>query len=175
MTYRKSVLQVERKRHIGNDIVNIVFEANCDPDNPSFNPSKMKSQFTRMHTFQTYRYLDYSRQINATHGCAWGRCLYAPQPGVHAGESHRGRDPFLFGPSFPSVSLSRLDIVLLGNPLQSPRLVFRTHRLSPANPLSVTGWSPPKNFLPPGRPPAPKFVSPVPLFNPLYFQISSLW
>lgn len=45
--------QVERKRHIGNDIVNIVF---IDVDDPSqseaahqlFNPTCIKSQFTRI-------------------------------------------------------------------------------------------------------------------------------
>ena len=45
--------QVERKRHIGNDIVNIVF---VDVDDPSqsevahsiFNPTCIKSQFTRI-------------------------------------------------------------------------------------------------------------------------------
>lgn len=47
--------QVERKRHIGNDIVNIVFidrEGNDDDDGSEahmlFNPTCIKSQFTRI-------------------------------------------------------------------------------------------------------------------------------
>lgn len=37
--------QVERKRHIGNDIVNIVF---IEGDLSEFSPSCIKSQFTRI-------------------------------------------------------------------------------------------------------------------------------
>lgn len=44
--------QVERKRHIGNDIVNIIFVDNScqDPAAPHtvFNPACIKSQFTRI-------------------------------------------------------------------------------------------------------------------------------
>lgn len=50
--------QVERKRHIGNDIVNIVFVDMDDSveckGHSIFNPSSIKSQFTRIlytHTF----------------------------------------------------------------------------------------------------------------------------
>ncbi len=40
--------QVERKRHVGNDIVNIVF-VDCDHTrSPSFRPSMMKTHFTRI-------------------------------------------------------------------------------------------------------------------------------
>lgn len=38
-------LQVERKRHIGNDIVNIIF---VDGDCCDFTPNCIKSQFTRI-------------------------------------------------------------------------------------------------------------------------------
>ncbi|XP_070175609.1 GTPase-activating Rap/Ran-GAP domain-like protein 3 [Littorina saxatilis] len=45
---RENKQQVERKRHIGNDIVNIVF-LECDPDKtPSFKPSMMKTRFTHI-------------------------------------------------------------------------------------------------------------------------------
>lgn len=37
--------QVERKRHIGNDIVNIIF---IDGDSCDFSPNCIKSQFTRI-------------------------------------------------------------------------------------------------------------------------------
>ena len=40
--------QVERKRHLGNDIVNVVF-FESDPDKaPPFKPSMMKTRFTRI-------------------------------------------------------------------------------------------------------------------------------
>lgn len=39
--------QIERKRHVGNDIVNLVFESGGDPAHPSFSPTMMKSHFTR--------------------------------------------------------------------------------------------------------------------------------
>lgn len=38
-------IQVERKRHIGNDIVNIIF---IDGDSCEFSPNCIKSQFTRI-------------------------------------------------------------------------------------------------------------------------------
>lgn len=41
------LLQVERKRHIGNDIVNIVF-IDGDADGCDFVPNCIKSQFTRI-------------------------------------------------------------------------------------------------------------------------------
>ncbi|KAF2361377.1 Rap GTPase activating protein domain [Trinorchestia longiramus] len=40
--------QVERKRHIGNDIVNIVYMEGSAEDMVSFSPSYIKSQFTRI-------------------------------------------------------------------------------------------------------------------------------
>lgn len=41
--------QVERKRHIGNDIVNIIFIDNdSDTDGCDFVPNCIKSQFTRI-------------------------------------------------------------------------------------------------------------------------------
>ncbi|CAG2066462.1 unnamed protein product [Timema podura] len=40
--------QVERKRHIGNDIVNIVFLDGGPTQMNHFNPSFIKSQFTRI-------------------------------------------------------------------------------------------------------------------------------
>ena len=44
-------LQVERKRHIGNDIVNIVFWDGDPNTAPSFKPSMMKTRFTRILSF----------------------------------------------------------------------------------------------------------------------------
>lgn len=41
-------MQVERKRHIGNDIVNIVFLDGGATQMNQFNPSFIKSQFTRI-------------------------------------------------------------------------------------------------------------------------------
>ena len=44
--------QVERKRHIGNDIVNIVFVEGCDLGKmPSWRPAIMKTHFTRALSF----------------------------------------------------------------------------------------------------------------------------
>uniref|UniRef100_A0A914WTJ9 Rap-GAP domain-containing protein n=1 Tax=Plectus sambesii TaxID=2011161 RepID=A0A914WTJ9_9BILA len=40
--------QIERKRHVGNDIVNLVFEAGGDPAHPNFSPTMMKSHFTHV-------------------------------------------------------------------------------------------------------------------------------
>ena len=42
------VLQVERKRHIGNDIVNIVFQECESHERPTFTPYGIRSQFTRI-------------------------------------------------------------------------------------------------------------------------------
>lgn len=40
---------MERKRHIGNDIVNIVFiDSDDDNEDLEFSPSYIKSQFTRI-------------------------------------------------------------------------------------------------------------------------------
>lgn len=46
--------QVERKRHIGNDIVNIIFEEGGNPSKPTFKPTFMKSQFTHIFAVVTY-------------------------------------------------------------------------------------------------------------------------
>ncbi|GIY62126.1 hypothetical protein CEXT_71481 [Caerostris extrusa] len=40
--------QVERKRHIGNDIVNIIFLEGTHLDHVNFKPTMIKSQFTRI-------------------------------------------------------------------------------------------------------------------------------
>lgn len=40
-------VQVERKRHIGNDIVTIVFQEGEEPS-PAFKPSMIRSHFTRI-------------------------------------------------------------------------------------------------------------------------------
>ena len=40
--------QVERKRHIGNDIVNIVFQECESHEKPTFTPYGIRSQFTRI-------------------------------------------------------------------------------------------------------------------------------
>lgn len=40
-------IQVERKRHIGNDIVTIVFQEGQEPS-PAFKPSMIRSHFTRI-------------------------------------------------------------------------------------------------------------------------------
>uniref|UniRef100_A0A915CAG8 GTPase-activating Rap/Ran-GAP domain-like protein 3 n=2 Tax=Parascaris univalens TaxID=6257 RepID=A0A915CAG8_PARUN len=46
--------QIERKRHVGNDIVNIVFESGGNPENPNFSPTMMKSHFTHVFAVVTY-------------------------------------------------------------------------------------------------------------------------
>lgn len=47
-TLRSYLFQVERKRHIGNDIVNIVFIDGGPTFMSQFNPTFIKSQFTRI-------------------------------------------------------------------------------------------------------------------------------
>ncbi|XP_045201546.2 GTPase-activating Rap/Ran-GAP domain-like protein 3 isoform X4 [Mercenaria mercenaria] len=46
--------QVERKRHIGNDIVNIIFWDGDPNSAPSFKPSMMKTRFTHIFALVTY-------------------------------------------------------------------------------------------------------------------------
>ncbi|KXJ73963.1 hypothetical protein RP20_CCG014649 [Aedes albopictus] len=48
--------QVERKRHIGNDIVNIIFvDEGPNGEEPEFNPNNIKSQFTHVFAVVTKR------------------------------------------------------------------------------------------------------------------------
>ncbi|XP_070532264.1 GTPase-activating Rap/Ran-GAP domain-like protein 3 isoform X3 [Ptychodera flava] len=57
--------QVERKRHIGNDIVTIVFQDNEDPDEPpTFKPSMIKSHFTHIFALVTYNKADDSYKLS---------------------------------------------------------------------------------------------------------------
>ncbi|CAD5123259.1 DgyrCDS11618 [Dimorphilus gyrociliatus] len=46
--------QVERKRHVGNDIVNIIFVDSLPDEIPSFKPSMMKTHFTHIFAVVTY-------------------------------------------------------------------------------------------------------------------------
>ncbi|KAG8189266.1 hypothetical protein JTE90_019027 [Oedothorax gibbosus] len=46
--------QVERKRHIGNDIVNIIFLEGCHLDHVNFKPTMIKSQFTHIFAVVSY-------------------------------------------------------------------------------------------------------------------------
>ncbi|TGZ69955.1 hypothetical protein CRM22_003444 [Opisthorchis felineus] len=47
--------QIERKRHVGNDIVNIIFVDGIEPDaQPSWMPSMMKTHFTHIFAIVTY-------------------------------------------------------------------------------------------------------------------------
>lgn len=60
--------QVERKRHIGNDIVNIIFVDNAQQMSSSeaqaiFNPACIKSQFTRILFRQHRNQCDYVSEI----------------------------------------------------------------------------------------------------------------
>ncbi|KAF6775417.1 hypothetical protein AHF37_05884, partial [Paragonimus kellicotti] len=50
-----SLFQIERKRHVGNDIVNIIFVDGVDLDSqPSWMPSMMKTHFTHIFAIVTY-------------------------------------------------------------------------------------------------------------------------
>ncbi|KHN85420.1 GTPase-activating Rap/Ran-GAP domain-like protein 3, partial [Toxocara canis] len=51
---KDNVQQIERKRHVGNDIVNIVFESGGNPESPNFSPTMMKSHFTHVFAVVTY-------------------------------------------------------------------------------------------------------------------------
>ncbi|XP_049782229.1 GTPase-activating Rap/Ran-GAP domain-like protein 3 [Schistocerca cancellata] len=55
--------QVERKRHIGNDIVNIVFLDGGSGHMCHFNPSYIKSQFTHVFALVTYNSLEDSYRL----------------------------------------------------------------------------------------------------------------
>ncbi|TNN10443.1 GTPase-activating Rap/Ran-GAP domain-like protein isoform 1 [Schistosoma japonicum] len=47
--------QIERKRHVGNDIVNIIFVDGCPPgEQPSWTPSMMRTHFTHIFAVVTY-------------------------------------------------------------------------------------------------------------------------
>lgn len=51
--------QVERKRHVGNDIATIVFQDTEDPDEePTFKPSMIRSHFTHIFALVTYNKTD---------------------------------------------------------------------------------------------------------------------
>lgn len=55
------LFQVERKRHIGNDIVNIIFLNGSYEDHCNFKPSMIKSQFTRIQDSVTFLVLSVTR------------------------------------------------------------------------------------------------------------------
>ncbi|XP_076090626.1 GTPase-activating Rap/Ran-GAP domain-like protein 3 isoform X2 [Mytilus galloprovincialis] len=60
---KENMQQVERKRHIGNDIVNIVFYE-CDKvDNTTFKPSMMKTRFTHIFAVVVYCKQDNSYRL----------------------------------------------------------------------------------------------------------------
>ncbi len=52
--------QIERKRHIGNDIVTIVFQDVEDDKEPDFTPSSARSQFQHIFALVTYNKIDNS-------------------------------------------------------------------------------------------------------------------
>ncbi|XP_076331867.1 GTPase-activating Rap/Ran-GAP domain-like protein 3 [Tachypleus tridentatus] len=56
--------QVERKRHVGNDIVNIIFLDGSHEDHGSFKPSMIKSQFTHIFALVTYQKDDCSFRLS---------------------------------------------------------------------------------------------------------------
>ncbi|XP_037792024.1 GTPase-activating Rap/Ran-GAP domain-like protein 3 [Penaeus monodon] len=56
--------QVERKRHIGNDIVNIVFLDGSVDDMANFSPSFLKSQFTHVFALVSYNSEDDSYRLH---------------------------------------------------------------------------------------------------------------
>ncbi|XP_014288553.3 GTPase-activating Rap/Ran-GAP domain-like protein 3 isoform X2 [Halyomorpha halys] len=56
--------QVERKRHIGNDIVNIVFVEGGPSQMANFNPSSIKSQFTHVFAVVSYCSEDQSYRLS---------------------------------------------------------------------------------------------------------------
>ncbi|KAG8292577.1 GTPase-activating Rap/Ran-GAP domain-like protein 3 [Homalodisca vitripennis] len=56
--------QVERKRHIGNDIVNIVYVDGGPSQMSHFNPSFIKSQFTHVFAVVSYSPEDHSYRLN---------------------------------------------------------------------------------------------------------------
>ncbi|XP_058447300.1 GTPase-activating Rap/Ran-GAP domain-like protein 3 isoform X3 [Malaya genurostris] len=56
--------QVERKRHIGNDIVNIIFvDENTNGEETEFNPNNIKSQFTHVFAVVTKRSRKYRLSV----------------------------------------------------------------------------------------------------------------
>ncbi|XP_076343533.1 GTPase-activating Rap/Ran-GAP domain-like protein 3 isoform X2 [Tachypleus tridentatus] len=56
--------QVERKRHVGNDIVNIIFLDGTHKDHCSFKPSMIRSQFTHIFALVTYQRDDCSYRLS---------------------------------------------------------------------------------------------------------------
>ncbi|RNA22577.1 GTPase-activating Rap Ran-GAP domain 3 [Brachionus plicatilis] len=55
--------QLERKRHIGNDIVTIVFQDKDDNEEPDFTPSSARSQFQHIFALVTYSKKDNSYRL----------------------------------------------------------------------------------------------------------------
>ena len=58
--YNNHLLQVERKRHIGNDIAVIVFVDGDPDDKITFKPSSIRTKFTHVFAVIRYRSLDRS-------------------------------------------------------------------------------------------------------------------
>ncbi|CAL1295904.1 unnamed protein product [Larinioides sclopetarius] len=56
--------QVERKRHIGNDIVNIIFLEGTHTDHVNFKPTMIKSQFTHIFAVVSYEKEDDSYRLS---------------------------------------------------------------------------------------------------------------
>ncbi|KFM72712.1 GTPase-activating Rap/Ran-GAP domain-like protein 3, partial [Stegodyphus mimosarum] len=56
--------QVERKRHIGNDIVNIIFLEGSHTDHVNFKPTMIKSQFTHIFAVVSYEKEDDSYRLS---------------------------------------------------------------------------------------------------------------
>ncbi|XP_071447526.1 GTPase-activating Rap/Ran-GAP domain-like protein 3 isoform X1 [Hetaerina americana] len=102
--------QVERKRHIGNDIVNIVFMDGGAENMSHFNPSYIKSQFTHIFALVAYdrgqsdRCEDSKSDINDNSGERFRMC--GREAGYRLMVFSEESVP-LFGPSLPSPSYFR--------------------------------------------------------------------
>lgn len=78
---KDSKQQIERKRHIGNDIVTIVFQDVDDHAEPDFTPSSARSQFQHIFALVTYNKKDnsYRLKIYSEHSVpAFGPSLPIP-------------------------------------------------------------------------------------------------
>jgi len=59
--------QLERKRHVGNDIVVVVFEVRGDPLRPAFRPASFRSHFTQLFAVVTFDGLCYRSLVTNGH------------------------------------------------------------------------------------------------------------
>lgn len=97
------LFQLERKRHIGNDIVNIVFLDGTPEEMAAFSPNCIKSQFTRIHKIGSIFGLVHSQFILIyIFKDIFALVTYLPGEDAYRFHIYSEESVPLFGPSLPS-------------------------------------------------------------------------